>query len=431
MLVVNPSVATADPANPDVENPDVENPDVENPDVENLDLVNGGLSDTTWTLTNRGNTAASYSVKLLLNRTLPPGFRSQLIVHRVYQTPAVQGCDLKQQTQNVLLINLPNPSFATGSDLANPDVENPDVENVTVAIPPSSSIRVTLRVYDPNRFDAQTFDALAAVTPAMVAHSVDTASVIAGQTTPSVAAPLLLPPAPPAVPAGAAYSYTLPKIGSGTFSVVGGTLPQGLVLNPATGEITGTALVSGEYTFVVRFVRADAIEDFQTVTLQVAAAPAFADLALAMADAPDPTVVGAPLTYQLTVTNAGPATATNVMLTQSLPVGAAFVSATASQGSCTAATSLTCAVGSLASGGAATISVVVTPGSSGFANSTASVTSDVADGTPANNTASVTTLVQAFAACSATVVQRPAALHDGRRGQRRAAPRRLHRRRHA
>ena len=86
--------------------------------------------------------------------------------------------------------------------------------------------------------------------------------------------------------------------------------------------------------------------------LVLAAAPAFADLALAMADAPDPTVVGAPLTHQLTVTNAGPATATNVMLTQSLPVGAAFVSATASQGSCSAATSLTCAVGSLASGGA-------------------------------------------------------------------------------
>ena len=62
-------------------------------------------------MTNRGNTAASYSVKMLLNRALPPGFRSQLIVHRVYQTPNVQGCDLKQQTQNVLLVNLPNPSF--------------------------------------------------------------------------------------------------------------------------------------------------------------------------------------------------------------------------------------------------------------------------------------------------------------------------------
>ena len=84
-LVLNPAIVTPDVENPDVENPDVENPDVENPDVENLDLINGGLSDTTWTLTNRGNTAASYSLKMLLNRGFRVGFRSQLLVHRVYQ----------------------------------------------------------------------------------------------------------------------------------------------------------------------------------------------------------------------------------------------------------------------------------------------------------------------------------------------------------
>ena len=296
-LVLNPAIVTPDVENPDVENPDVENPDVENPDVENLDLINGGLTDTTWTLTNRGNTAASYSLKMLLNRGFPVGFHSQLLVHRVYRTPAVQGCELKQQTQNILLVNLPDPSFtkltattaaqAAGSRLASaaasalePGVEDPDIDNVTFAIPPGESIVVTLRVYDPNRTDAVTFDAAAAVTPAMIAQAVETEAVANGETTPEVAAPLLPEATPPAAPAGATYSYTLPSIGTGTWSVAGGALPTGLTLNPTTGEISGVATVGGTFSFVALFVRDDGLEDYQTVTITVAGASAFADLAV-------------------------------------------------------------------------------------------------------------------------------------------------------
>ena len=83
--VANPSIINPDLENPDLENPDLENPDLENPDLENPDLENGALSDTTWTVTNKGNTASSYTVKLALNRQLPPGFKSQLLAHKVYQ----------------------------------------------------------------------------------------------------------------------------------------------------------------------------------------------------------------------------------------------------------------------------------------------------------------------------------------------------------
>lgn len=37
-----------------------------------------------------------------------------------------------------------------------------------------------------------------------------------------------------------------------TFTVSSGSLPAGLVLNPATGEITGTPLVAGTYSFTIR-----------------------------------------------------------------------------------------------------------------------------------------------------------------------------------
>ena len=407
VLVVNPSIVTADPGAPDVDNPDVDNLAFENPDVDNADLVNGGLTDTTWTMTNRGNTAASYAVKLLLNRSLPPGFLSQLIVHRVYQTPSVQGCDLKQQTQNVLLVNLPDPSFAQGPDVSNPDVDNPDVDNVTVAIPPGEQIRVTLRVYDPNRFDAQTFDAVAAVTPAMVSHSVDTVALAQGETTPKVAAPLLPTPEPPAAPVGGAYSFTPPSIGTGTWSIVGGSFPPGLVLNPTTGSITGTATTSGEFTFVLRFVNVNGVEDFQTVTILVAAPSVFANVAVSISDTPDPAVLGTPVTYTIVVSNTGPAAAAGITTTQSLPLGATLMSVTPSQGTCSVSTTVNCTLGSIASGGSASISVVVTPGVADFASSTVSVASSTADPNAANNSASAVTLIQGFAACSSPTFSGP------------------------
>ena len=58
-----------------------------------------------------------------------------------------------------------------------------------------------------------------------------------------------------------------------------------------------------------------------------------------------------------TVGNNGPAAATNVLLTDTLPTGVNFLSATTSQGSCSGTSTLTCALGSLASGARYTSSV--------------------------------------------------------------------------
>ena len=59
-----------------------------------------------------------------------------------------------------------------------------------------------------------------------------------------------------------------------------------------------------------------------------------ADLSLTKSDAPDPVLAGQLLTYTLTVAQRGPSSATGVTVTDTLPAGVTFDSATSSQGSC-------------------------------------------------------------------------------------------------
>ena len=73
---------------------------------------------------------------------------------------------------------------------------------------------------------------------------------------------------------------------------------------------------------------ADASASADTTVIPVA------DLSLTKGDSPDPVFVGQLLTYTLAVHNAGPSSATGVQLTDNLPAGVTFDSATASQGSC-------------------------------------------------------------------------------------------------
>src|SRR5262249_10212406 len=70
--------------------------------------------------------------------------------------------------------------------------------------------------------------------------------------------------------------------------------------------------------------------------------------------------VGGGLTYTLTVQNFGPGTASTVVVSNPIPSGLAFVSATASQGLCTFTNGLvTCALGSMVNGATATITLNV------------------------------------------------------------------------
>jgi uncharacterized repeat protein (TIGR01451 family) len=121
---------------------------------------------------------------------------------------------------------------------------------------------------------------------------------------------------------------------------------------------------------------------------------AVADLGVAAADTPDPAVAGSDLTYTITVSNAGPAAAESVRVVVSPPSGAvSFVSALASQGSCTTAVSAECSLGMIGAGASAAVTIVVRPAAAGSLTTSASAASATQDPNAANNTASIATTV--------------------------------------
>ncbi len=118
------------------------------------------------------------------------------------------------------------------------------------------------------------------------------------------------------------------------------------------------------------------------------------DLAVSITDVPDPVRVGDNLTYTLTLTNTGPASANGLVLSNALPSNTLFVSAGASQGVCAASNGVVrCDLGSLAAGATAAVTVVVTPTATGLLTNLATVGRGEADAFAGNNIAKAVTRV--------------------------------------
>jgi uncharacterized repeat protein (TIGR01451 family) len=123
--------------------------------------------------------------------------------------------------------------------------------------------------------------------------------------------------------------------------------------------------------------------------------PRRANLKLTKADRPDPVALGRTLTYELSVENAGPASATGVKVTDRLPGQLTLVSATATTGSCSSSgATVTCRLGDLPAGQRriVTIRVRVAGGPRTMTNS-ATATAITPDPGPANNTDTESTRV--------------------------------------
>jgi uncharacterized repeat protein (TIGR01451 family) len=129
-----------------------------------------------------------------------------------------------------------------------------------------------------------------------------------------------------------------------------------------------------------------------------------ADLQITQTDAPDPTLVGVPVTYTLTITNNGPGAASGVTASEGLTLSATVDSATPSQGSCTLlAHGASCDLGDLANGASATVQVVGTPTVEGTLTSNSAVVSSGLDLDTSNNAASVQTTVAACPFAAPTI----------------------------
>lgn len=112
-----------------------------------------------------------------------------------------------------------------------------------------------------------------------------------------------------------------------------------------------------------------------------------ADMAIVKTATPNPVTEDSLLTYSLAVTNNGPASATNVTVTDTLPSSVTYLNYTASQGSCSEAGGVvTCLLGTMANAGTASITVLTMPGTPGMVSNTANVSADQTDPNLTNNT---------------------------------------------
>jgi uncharacterized repeat protein (TIGR01451 family) len=130
------------------------------------------------------------------------------------------------------------------------------------------------------------------------------------------------------------------------------------------------------------------------VTVNVPAAPPSADLDLSLAG-PATVCAGSQVEYRLNLVNRGPATSTNALVTQWLPIGAEVLSTTASVGTVSGMGVVQWTVPKLASGSTANLTVLarLAPGGAGSVESSASVTATTSDLIPDNNSDRVSTRV--------------------------------------
>lgn len=101
---------------------------------------------------------------------------------------------------------------------------------------------------------------------------------------------------------------------------------------------------------------------------------------------PGTVAVGSSVTYVLTVSNSGPDIATNVIVTDVLPLGLTYVSSSATQGGYDTGTGKW-SVGTLTVGSSATLNIVATLNSATVLNTSSAISSEN-DPNPANNVAS-------------------------------------------
>lgn len=240
---------------------------------------------------------------------------------------------------------------------------------------------------------------------------------------------------PATAAAGSAITYTVSVVNNGpstaTNVVIRDSLPAGVAFTSASG---GGTLTSRTVTWPAIAALAPAATASFTVTITAPGTGPITDIAFGTSDTPDPVpanndgtlpaaqvttaitpvadvvttktgpataTAGAPITYTLTVTNNGPSPAASVVVTDTLPAGLTF--STASAGGTAVGQVVTWpTIVSLAAGGSATFTVTATAAEAGSYTNIAASSSPTPDPVPANNNGSapaarVTTVVTASA----------------------------------
>jgi len=360
----------------------------------------------TQVVTNSGPSTAT-SVNLV--ETVPANTAAQTLAG-----PAGWSC-------NVGTLTCSNPSFAPGSAtftytvLVNSGTAAGTAINETASV--SSSIT------DPNTSNnsatAADVVATAAQSDLVVTNSASPTSVAAGS---NVTYTQTVTNKGPAATTGASFTQVTPPNTNfqsitppagwtcGTKPAVGGTgtitcTASGTLALNSTGTFTLVLQVNSgtpSGTNITETATATATNIVPNLTTNTASATVVvanansADMAIVKTATPNPVTEGTPLTYSLVVTNNGPASATNVTVTDTLPSTVTYLQSTTTLGSCSeAGGTVSCLLGTMANAGTATITILTIPGQPGVIANTATVAADQTDSNSANNSSTQNTTVVA------------------------------------
>jgi uncharacterized repeat protein (TIGR01451 family) len=179
------------------------------------------------------------------------------------------------------------------------------------------------------------------------------------------------------VPSGttqAASTFTV-HITSPTTAATGGDCPGGSGTVNNTGTVTTTNDGTGQSS--------------ASTCVQ-----ALVDLSITKTGSPNPDTLPGDITWTMVVTNNGPDADTGVKITDPIPSGNAFVSASSTQGTCTGSGGiLTCDIGSMAAGASVTITLVTKPSQPGTVTNTVTVVGNRPETNMSNNTATASVQV--------------------------------------
>ena len=182
------------------------------------------------------------------------------------------------------------------------------------------------------------------------------------------------------------YAYGLALDSTGNAYVVGETTASDFPTTP--GSLQTTFGGGGSDSFVTKL-------DFVT---------RHAELAVNLSAMSETASPNSNIYYQISVSNNGPHQAANVTLTDELPSGVSFLSATSTQGTCAESSgTVTCELGDMAQNSNVFVTIVgnVTAASGMTLENTASVSNTATDPDPLNNSATISTDVMVSADVSA------------------------------
>jgi len=191
----------------------------------------------------------------------------------------------------------------------------------------------------------------------------------------------------PAVGSGGTITCTNPSFAASATSTFSP------VVQVNAGTAAGTTL---NITSTISTTSTDSISSNNSAsTSNLVVARTSADVGIVKTDSPDPVGVGQFITYRLTVTNNGPAVATNVTVSDPLPGTVTFISVNPSIGSCAGTTTISCSLGTLPVGNSQFVDLIVQANATGTVTNTATVTRTEVDSVPSNDSSTANTTVLA------------------------------------